>query len=178
MTLFASRVALHLSLSLLVCLSSIALAAPPVARVALTGIVVSIADGDTCTLLLPDKRTVIIRLANIDAPEKKQAFGSRAKETLAQLIFHQTVHVYSIGADRYGRVIGDVYLLDGTSVNAALVRQGMARLYRRYSQNPELAALEAAARQAQRGLWADAHPIPPWDFRKGARQESGTPNAP
>jgi hypothetical protein len=69
-----------------------------------------------------------------------------------------------------GRTLGIVRL--GTrNVNLELVREGWAWWYRKYSpKNKELASAEEAARKAKQGLWADAKPIPPWDWRKSERE--------
>ena len=65
-----------------------------------------------------------VRLAQIDAPEKRQAFGARSRQALAELVFRQSVRVAETGRDRYGRVIGTVYL-GSVDVNAQMVREGI-----------------------------------------------------
>jgi hypothetical protein len=117
-------------------------------------------------------------LNGIDAPEKDQAFGERAKQFTAQLSFGQVVEVIVRDQDRYGRTVADVRLSDGRSLNHELVRSGYAWWFRRYSRDPSLAALESEARAAGRGLWADAHPITPWDWREVRRQAVSSPPAP
>jgi endonuclease YncB( thermonuclease family) len=119
-----------------------------------------LADGDTITVL-HERRPEIIRLNGIDAPEKGQAFGERAKQFTAQLSFGQVVEVIVRNQDRYGRTVADVRLPDGRSLNHEVVSSGYAWWFRRYSRDASLAALESEARTAQRGLWADAHPIAP-----------------
>ena len=71
---------------------------------------------------------------------------------------------------RYGRIVGEVMLPDGSSLNKELVYVGLAWWYRKYAPNDRtLKALEAGAREARRGLWADKNPIPPWEWRKMQR---------
>ena len=141
------------------------------------GKVVGVADGDTISVL-HDGRPETIRLNGIDAPEKGQAFGTRAKQFTAELSFGQTVDVIVRDQDRYGRTVADVRLPDGRSLNHEVVRAGHAWWFRRYSKDESLAALESEARTAQRGLWADAHPIAPWDWRETQRQTAaGLPPA-
>lgn len=105
-----------------------------------------------------------LRLAQIDAPEKRQAFGTRSRQALSSLVFRQSVTVADAGRDRYGRVLGTVYV-SGVNVNAEMVRQGMAWVYRQYATDRSLFALEDEARAGRRGLWADPSPVSPWQFR-------------
>ena len=136
----------------------------------ITGNVVGVADGDTITVLDADKVQHKIRLAGIDAPEKKQAFGNRSKESLSDLVFDKTVNVETEKRDRYGRQVGKV-LVNGQDVNLVQVERGMAWFYRQYQreQSPNdrrlYEAAEDAARADKRGLWRDADPMPPWEFR-------------
>jgi endonuclease YncB( thermonuclease family) len=131
-----------------------------------TGKVVGISDGDTISVLREGK-AVKVRLYGVDAPEKAQAFGTKARQFTGDLAFQQTVTVVIHATDRYGRLVGGVLLPNGRSLNQELVRVGLAWWYRSYApKDTTLAQLEAEARAAQRGLWADAHPIPPWAWRK------------
>ena len=136
----------------------------------ITGMVVGVTDGDTITVLDADKVQHKIRLAGIDAPEKKQAFGNRSKESLSDMVFDKTVNVETEKRDRYGRQIGKV-LVDGLDVNLVQVERGMAWFFRQYQreQSPNdrrlYEAAEDAAKAGKRGLWRDAEPVPPWDFR-------------
>ena len=136
----------------------------------ITGLVVGVSDGDTITVLDADKVQHKIRLAGIDAPEKKQAFGNRSKESLSALAFDKTVNVETDKQDRYGRQVGKV-LVNGQDVNLVQVERGMAWFYRQYQreQSPNdrrlYEAAEDAARADKRGLWRDADPMPPWEFR-------------
>lgn len=158
---------------LLVLAATIVLTAEPAQT--LHGRVVGISDGDTLTLLTPERRQVKIRLAEIDTPERRQPYGSRARQALAELVFGEAVRVEVQTVDRYGRSVGRVYRgSDGLDVNAALVRSGSAWVYRRYSEDPALLALERQARAAEAGLWAlpQAQRAPPWEWR--AQQRRGT----
>jgi endonuclease YncB( thermonuclease family) len=131
--------------------------------------VVGIADGDTLTLLV-DKTQIKVRLEGIDTPERAQPFGRKAGQALAKIVFGKVVQVDDLGKDRYGRTLGMVRL-DKRNINLELVQDGWAWWYRKYApKNKELASAEAAARKAKRGLWADAKPIPPWDWRQSDRQ--------
>ncbi len=137
----------------------------------ITGRVVGVADGDTITVLDANKVQHKIRLSGIDAPEKKQAFGNRSKESLSDLAFDKTVNVETGKRDRYGRQIGKV-LVNGRDVNLVQVERGMAWFYRQYQrdQSPNdqrlYDAAEDAAKADKRGLWRDAAPVAPWEFRR------------
>jgi endonuclease YncB( thermonuclease family) len=151
------------------------LEAPPVPKGhSFTGKIVGVHDGNTITVLW-EKKEIKVRLFGIDAPETNPAqdYGQRAKQFAAQKMFGKEARVEVQDARlTYGRVVGEVFVTeDGKeeSVNAALVDAGFAWSYRHYSD--VFADREAAARTAHRGLWADAHPVPPWEFRKENRNE-------
>jgi len=115
-------------------------------------------------------RAVKVHLHGIDCPEKGQPFGRRAKQITSDMAFGREVTVQVKTTDRYGRIVGEVILPDGLSLNKDLVHAGLAWWYRKYAPNDRtLKALEAGARAANRGLWADKNPIPPWEWRRGKR---------
>src|SRR3954468_19885613 len=109
----------------------------------ISGRVVGITDGDTLTVLM-DRKQIKVRLAEIDTPESGQPYGSRAQQALSSLSFGKPVRVVEQGTDRYGRTIGRVYV-GSVDVNAALVRQGAAWVYRKYSHDGTLLRLEQDA---------------------------------
>ena len=118
-----------------------------------------------------------VRLAEIDTPESGQPYVSRAKQALSDLAYGKSVRVVIQDTDRYGRTVGRVYA-GAIDVNAELVRQGAAWVYRKYNRDPSLLRLEQEAREARRGLWAlpDAERTPPWEWRaaKGSGQDQAT----
>lgn len=140
----------------------------------ITGRVVGVADGDTLTVLDSSKKQHKIRLDGIDAPEKAQPFGQRSKQSLSDLAYNRHVQVETHKSDRYGRVVGKV-LLDGTDLNLVQINRGLAWHYKVYAHEQtredraRYAAAEEVARSERRGLWRDAEPTPPWDWRKNAR---------
>ena len=137
----------------------------------LQGKVVSVADGDTITVLTDEKKQIKVRLAEIDAPERGQAYGQRSRETLSTLVAGKGVTVNETDTDRYKRVLGFV-LIDGINVNYEMVRQGMAWCYTQYLARDSICPpIEKEARGSHRGLWAEKEPTPPWEFRK--RKRSG-----
>ena len=127
--------------------------------------VITVHDGDTVTVLRGREQTRV-RLACIDAPEQGQAFGTRARQHLRELVLRRRVAVVAIDRDDYGRTVARL-LLDGEDVNLAMVRAGLAWHYRHHCPgDAALAAAEAEARAARRGLWTDAQPLPPWTWRR------------
>lgn len=136
----------------------------------LRGRVVGITDGDTLTLLVQEHQETI-RLAEIDAPEKRQPFGQRSKQALSALAFGKQARLLSSGRDRYGRIVARVYTQgeDGEiDVSGEMVRQGAAWVFDRYASDEALYALQEEARAAKRGLWAlpAAEQVPPWKWRR------------
>ena len=130
-----------------------------------SGRVVGVSDGDTIKVMHNGKAEKI-RLYGIDCPEKAQPFGTQAKQFTSAMVFGKAVTVQVIDMDRYGRTVADVILPDGRVLNRELIAAGLAWWYKRYSQDKSLGLLEAEARAARRGLWADPHPVPPWEFRR------------
>jgi endonuclease YncB( thermonuclease family) len=140
-----------------------------------TGKVVGISDGDTLSVLR-DGKAVKVRLYGVDTPEKAQAFGTQARKFTSDLVFQQIVTVQIRSTDRYGRLVGEVLVPGGRSLNHELVQAGMAWWYKQYAPNePSLAALEAEARAAKRGLWTDPAPVPPWQWRRESRTKASAP---
>jgi len=126
--------------------------------------VIAVLDGDT-VLLLRDRQKIKLRLADIDAPEKAQAFGRQSRDSLRALVHKQTVQVETRAVDQYARVVG-ILRKDGLNVNREQVRRGMAWEYSHHHKNIEFLALEREAKQARRGLWMQDHPQPPWQWRR------------
>lgn len=129
-----------------------------------TGKVTSVTDGDTVRVLV-GKEELRVRLEGIDAPESKQAFGTRAKQHLSELVFSKTVELHITGTDRYGRTLGKLFI-GGEDINRQMLRDGFAWHFIRYNLESHYASAETAARSEKTGLWADPAPVPPWEFRK------------
>lgn len=127
--------------------------------------VVGVADGDTIHCLTAEKQQIRVRLAEIDAPESKQAFGNVSKQSLSGLVFDRDVNLSITDQDKYGRYVAHVFV-DGKNVNLVQVQTGMAWVYRQYSRSPEFADAESRARSARLGLWVDPQPVAPWLFRR------------
>lgn len=126
--------------------------------------VIGISDGDTLTIQI-DREPVRVRIAEIDAPEKKQPFGTRSKQTLVELCFGKLAEVTPQTKDRYGRTVARVSC-NGQDVSEHQLKNGMAWVFDRYVTDRSLYGIQDDARQARQGLWSDENPVPPWEWRK------------
>lgn len=140
------------------------------------GIVIVVVDGDT-VLFKPDHAHVSgrvflkTRLAGIDAPERDQPYGDAAARELAARVLNQRVTVVQVATDVYGRTIAHIHVA-GREVGTELVRSGFAWAAARSRHAAELVAAQRQARQARRGLWQDAMPMPPWEWRRTHAKET------
>lgn len=139
----------------------------------LTGKVVSIADGDTLTILADGQYQYRIRLSEIDAPESGQPFGRSSRKMLSDLAFGKLVTVRVVDVDRFGRSVGRVRA-GSVDVNAQMVKQGGAWAFRQYQSDQRFQLWEKEARAAKRGLWGlqSDQIIAPWDWRAGRRAKA------
>ena len=143
----------------------------------LVGKVIKVTDGDTVNVLTSDNQTHKIRLSGIDAPEKKQAFGNRSKQALADLIDGKIVNVEYNKLDKYQRAVGKV-TFNGQDVNLRQIKLGLAWHYKKYEKEQDVedrsiyANAEYLAQRNKAGLWYEITPIAPWDYRKQKRDGS------
>jgi endonuclease YncB( thermonuclease family) len=139
--------------------------------------VVGVTDGDNIRVFAPPQLFIKVRVEFIDAPEKGQPFGTRAKQAMSNLVFDRQVELYSHSTDRYGRLIAMVYM-NGSDVGLELIKEGMAWPFDRYlgEASTELRQryLDEAkyARESRLGLWSEPNPIKPWDWRHALRPGS------
>jgi endonuclease YncB( thermonuclease family) len=138
------------------------------------GVVRWVTDGDTLHVDVRG-RSMEIRLAEVDAPEREQPYGWQAKLALIDLVRDRQVRVVPYDVDRYGRVVAHVYV-DAKEAGAELVRQGAAWFYAEYANSESLYELEQVARAGRVGLWAlpPAERIEPWQWRKERRDSAAT----
>ena len=130
--------------------------------------VVGISDGDTLTCLAKNNRQIKVRLAEIDAPEKKQAF----KKALSNMVYLRDVRLSLKGQDRYQRTLAIVYYQD-KNINLEMVKQGMAWAYKQYSHDPIYLQAQENAQAKRIGLWADNNPIEPSQWRRQEKNQYG-----
>lgn len=131
-----------------------------------TGKIVGIKDGDTVILLKEDSSQVTIRLAEVDCPEKKQAFGSKAKQFTSDQVYLKKVNYLITDTDRYGRCIGKIYYDNNKYLSEEIIKAGYGWHYYKFSNSKKLESLQISAKDNRRGLWRDMTPVAPWDFRK------------
>lgn len=126
---------------------------------------------DACTIkVMREGRAEKVRLHGVDCPERRQAFGTKAKQFTCDIVFGKHVTVEPKGKS-YDRLVGRVILPDGRCLNEELVKAGMAWWSEKYAPNDKvLSQAEQEARGAKRGLWRDKDPVPPWNFRKNKKQ--------
>lgn len=136
---------------------------------ALFCLVVAINDGDTLTARCgppSDAYRVKVRIAAIDAPETRQAFGLQAHKNLRQLCLRQSARIEVLDKDAYGRSVANVRC-GSTDVASAQVRAGLAWVYTPYArQHPHLVPLQRRAQASGVGLWAQRRPLAPWTYRQ------------
>lgn len=130
--------------------------------------VMEVVDGDTI-VLWHNNREQKVRLNGVVCPDKTQPYGGQAKRFTSFMIQNKDVRVRVISKDENGGIIGHVFLQDGQELNRELVKEGLAWWDRKPSTNQGLSQLEEIARAEKRGLWADPHPIPPWEWKKQQR---------
>ena len=140
----------------------------------LRGRVVGITDGDTVKLLTTSKTLHKVRLSGIDAPERNQPFGNKSKQALSTCSYNKEAEVESYKQDRYGRTVGKV-IVNGADCNLKQIELGMAWHYKKYEKEQELedrskySQAEYLAQKQRLGLWGEANPLPPWEWRKSKR---------
>lgn len=145
----------------------------PVLSAALVCLVVGVSDGDTLTARCEAQadqpaQTIKVRLAEIDAPERGQAFGNRSKQHLSDVCFKRQAEVRPQTTDRYGRTVARINC-DGIDANMEMVRSGMDWEFTKYLTDPQIKAIEIEARAERRGLWVDRESAAPWEWRNGNR---------
>ena len=130
----------------------------------LSGECLYVYDGDTVLMDSAGKK-VKIRLAGIDAPELSQEFGDKSRFLLSRLIEKKKMIVSVVNEDRYGRLIGTVFI-DGLDINAVMLKNGAAWHYKDFDKSMEYAELESLARKERLGLWSSRSIMAPWEYRK------------
>lgn len=129
------------------------------------GTVTKVLDGDSL-IVKTESKQIEVRLFGVDAPEWDQPFGPEAKAFTTGLSINKKVTVKIKSVDKYKRTVGEVFLPDGKNLGHTLVNEGLAWWYQKFAPDYEqIKTLENKARKANKGIWSQKNPIPPWDFR-------------
>tara|TARA_Y100001936_G_scaffold211393_1_gene218851 strand:- start:7783 stop:8205 length:423 start_codon:yes stop_codon:yes gene_type:complete len=131
-------------------------------------LVIAIVDGDTLTAVCNGKEQIKIRLAEIDAPEKNQSFGSRSKQSLFDMCFYKKAVIRPLEKDYYKRTVAKVSC-DGLDVNKEQIKRGMAWVYDKYVRDKSLYYIQDIAKISRKGLWVENNPIKPWKYRRNIK---------
>ncbi|MCP4700856.1 MAG: nuclease [Gammaproteobacteria bacterium] len=134
-----------------------------------------IIDGDSVDVLTKDRQIITVRLSQIDAPEREQAFGKESGRSLSDLLIDKELRIIEENVDNYKRIVGRVYAGE-LDAGAEQIKRGMAWVYTQYTNDPKLNELEKQARAAKRGLWSEPNPVPPWKYRRA--ENGGKKNFP
>lgn len=153
---------------------TLSLLSSPLYAETLSGQIIGISDGDTATLLTNDRKPIKIRLGQIDAPEKEQAFGEKSKQSLSELIYGKNVTVETETKDQHGRTVGKI-LVGGKDINLEQIKRGMAWFYVEFGRDAAYRDAESKAKSAQIGLWTDPAPTAPWKWRNSPQTAKTNP---
>lgn len=131
----------------------------------ISGKVIKVADGDTFTILTKENEQIRVRFYGIDAPERKQDYGTKSRNFVNELVYGKMVKIEDKGIDRYKRLLGVIWI-DGINLNEALLENGLAWHYKQFDKSKRYAELEEKAKKNKLNIWSQENPIAPWEFRK------------
>lgn len=143
-----------------------------------TGQCIDVADGDTITVQTQSQEKIKVRLSGVDCPETFQVHGEKAKQYLSSLVSGKRVRIEPETLDQFGRTVGMV-LVNGANINEMIVANGHGWVFRKYCTAVycnDWLKLEASARAAKIGLWEDANPKSPWEWRAEQREKNSNGN--
>jgi len=96
----------------------------------LTGRVIGIKDGDTVVVIDSLNIQTILRLADVDCPEKSQPFGTKSKQFTSDQIYQKTIKYNVSNIDRYGRSVAMIYYDKNKYLSAEIIKNGMGCHYK------------------------------------------------
>jgi endonuclease YncB( thermonuclease family) len=143
----------------------------------------SVYDGDTFRVIDPNGQELKLRVACIDAPEKKQALGIESRDYLRSLLAKNPNKLIVVEKERegYGRMVAEIFIPTGKGdeeipISGMMIKDGMAYYYAQYSKNcsdnaERYAQLEKEAKRSRVGVWKNPNAMKPSEFRKRARQK-------
>ncbi|MDN4011845.1 thermonuclease family protein [Chryseobacterium gambrini] len=136
------------------------------------GKVIKVKDGDTVVVLLSDSTQETLRLAEVDCPEKGQAFGKNAKQFTSDAVFGKTVTFYRTAKDRYQRTVAKIFYDHNKYLSEEIIKAGFGWWYFKASKNLDLQKLQNSAKENRLGLWTDKNAVSPWEYRKSRRKKN------
>lgn len=143
-------------------------------------------DGDSFNLIAANQQIVRVRIAGIDAPEKRQPYSNKSKESLESLLAGGTITLTPVKIDRFERWVAHVSV-NQNDIGLLQIQRGYAWFFTRYQQDlddrrkSDYARAEENARRDGLGLWAGIAasvnnpalaPEPPWKFRERTKKEN------
>ena len=143
----------------------------------------SVYDGDTFRVIDPNGQELKLRVACIDAPEKKQALGIESRDYLRSLLAKNPNKLIVVEKERegYGRMVAEIFVPTGKGdeeipISGMMIKDGMAYYYAQYSKNcsdnaERYAQLEKEAQRSRVGVWKNPNSVKPSEFRKRAREK-------
>ncbi len=137
-----------------------------------TGKIIKVKDGDTVVVLLSDSTQETLRLAEVDCPEKGQAFGKNAKQFTSDAVFGKAVTFYRTAKDRYQRTVAKIFYDHNKYLSEEIIKAGFGWWYFKASKNLNLQKLQDSAKENRLGLWTDKNAVSPWEYRKSRRKKN------
>ena len=130
--------------------------------------VVTVHEGDRLTIY-HDGRTQTLYLQDVDCPELRQPYGKQARRATTAYVGGREVMARALTRDAHGRMTAEIILADGRNLGHELLKEGLGWWKRSGSTNHTLEEVEELARASGKGLWAEAHPVPPWKWKSHAK---------
>lgn len=135
------------------------------------GSVSGVVEGDMLLVTTESGVERIVRLADIDSPDRYQPFANESRQALADLALGKQVTVESLYVDPHERYIGTVQIGD-VSVGEQLVAHGLAWHFTKQSDSEALSQAQIDAQKQGLNIWSAQFPIAPWDYRRSRREQT------
>lgn len=121
-------------------------------------------DGDTLRIRDQNDRVHKVRIQGIESPEDGQPFFKAARDHLGKVTKGRDLEVTEVGKDTAGLTLATIRI-NGQDLRIDILAAGMAWHQRSVVDDPVLEAEERGAKARHVGLWIDADPVAPWEWR-------------